>query len=63
MTDELKKQLAQLYLQKGSLITQMEEMQQQLSIVNDQIPQVKNAIIQQSKEKENTDKSLKDTED
>ena len=61
MTDELKKQLAQLYLQKGSLITQMEEMRQQLSIINEQIPQVKNAIILQSKE--NTDKPLKDMED
>ena len=58
MDDELKNKLAQLYLQKGSLITQMEDMQHQLSVTNEQIRQMRNAIIQQSsesKKRENAD--------
>ena len=54
MNDELKNKLAQLYLQKGSLITQMEDMEHQLTITNEQIQQIRNAIMQQSKEKKNT---------
>ena len=56
MNDELKNKLAQLYLQKGSLITQMEDMEQQLSITNEQIQQLRNTIMQQPKEKKNTAK-------
>ncbi len=56
MTDEIKNKLANLYLQKGSLITQMEDMQNQLTIINEQINQIRSAIIQQAKEKKDTAK-------
>lgn len=47
-----KTQLAQLYVQKGELITEIEIMQQQLRIVNQRIFQIKNAAMQEIKANE-----------
>ena len=48
MNDREKKQLANLYIQKGELITEIEAMDRQLQVVNRQINQLRNILIQQS---------------
>lgn len=57
---EQKQQLAQLYAQKGELITNIELMQAQLRNVNERIVELKNAERkQQSVEEKGIDKSEK----
>ena len=50
MSIEIKTQLANLYAQKGELLTEMEIMEVQLRRINQQIGQVKNALVQENKE-------------
>jgi hypothetical protein len=49
MNDKQKLQLTNLYSQKGELLTEMEIMQAQLQRVNQQIIQIKNALLQKQK--------------
>lgn len=55
-------QLAQLYAQKGELLTEMEIMQSQLQRINQQIIQIKNAIMKEMEEQKIKD-SKKETAD
>jgi len=48
MDDKVKSQLAQLYIQKGELITEMEIMQAQLKMVNRQIVEIRNVETQKA---------------
>ena len=61
MNDREKKQLANLYIQKGELITEIEAMDRQLQIVNRQINQLRNILTQQpeSEKKPELDKKRK----
>lgn len=47
MNDTQKSKLANLYVQKGELITEIEAMDRQLQIVNQRINQLRNTLIQQ----------------
>ena len=44
-----------LYAQKGELLTEIEIMQAQLQRINQQIVQIKNALMQQSKPEKKVD--------
>lgn len=58
MNDIQKSQLANLYIQKGELITEIEGMQRQLQVVNQRINQLRSTIIQQpEREPENKKKT------
>ena len=55
MSDALQAKLAQLYLQKGKLVTELELMQQQLQMTNQEIVQVRNSIVQQQEQQPETE--------